>query len=119
MKTNNNTMHNFFTEAKNLLGISGKTDNMDIPIWREVMRTAKALARVYVEEVTNSEPNPDIHYEITWGHENDNKIDGVWKDAVLLENKYTRLYFKNIDEDDQCDEFEYIKEIKAKTLKEN
>lgn len=106
-------MHNFFTEAKNMLGVSGKTDNMEHSIWREVMRLAKKLARAYVEEVTNAEPNLDIHYEITWGHENDNKIYGVWKDAVLLENKLTGLYFKNIDDDDGCDEFEYIKEIKA------
>ena len=113
MKANNNNMHNFFTEAKNLLGVSGKTDNMEHSIWREVMRTAKALARAYVEEVTNAEPNPDIHYEITWGHENDDKVDGVWKDAILLESELTGLYFKNIGDNDQCDEFEYIKEIKA------
>lgn len=47
MKTNN--MHNFFTEAKNLLGVSGKTNNMEHLIWKEVMYTAKALARAYVE----------------------------------------------------------------------
>ena len=113
METNNNNKHNFFTEAKNLLGVSGKTDNMEHSIWREVMRTAKQLARAYVEEVTNAEPNPDIHYEIIWGHENDNKIDGVWKDAILLESKWTGLYFKNLADNDQCDEFEYIKEIKV------
>lgn len=112
METSNNTMHNFFKEAKDLLGVSGKLGNMSHPIWREVMRTAKQLARAYVEEVTNAEPNPDIHYEITWGHENDNKIDGVWKDAILLESKWTGLYFKNLGDNDQCDEFEYIKEIK-------
>lgn len=114
MKTNNNTMHNFFTEAKNMLGVSGKTNTMSHTICREVMRMAKKLARAYVDEVTNSEPCPDIHYEITWGHENDDKVDGVWKDAILLENKYTGLYFKNIGDNDQCDEFEYIKEIKKK-----
>lgn len=112
MKTNNDNMHNFFTEAKNMLGVSGKTDNMEHSIWREVMRLAKKLARAYVEEVTNAEPSPDIHYEITWGHENNDKIDGVWKDTILLENKWTGLYFKNLGDNDQCDEFEYIKEIK-------
>lgn len=113
METHSNTTHNFFTEAKNLLGVKGNTNDMGMPIWREVMRTAKALARAYVEEVTNNEPSPDIHYEITWGHENGNNIDGVWKDAVLLESKWTGLYFKNIADNDECDEFEYIKEIKA------
>lgn len=113
----NTNKHNFFAEAKNMLGVSGKTDNMSRPIYREVMRTAKMLARTYVEEMTNAKPTPDIHYEITWGHENDNKVDGVWKDAVLLESKYTGLYFKNIGDNDQCDEFEYIKEIKAITIK--
>ena len=106
-------MHNFFTEAKNMLGVSGKTDNMEHSIWREVMRLAKTLARAYVEEVTNAEPNPVIHYEITWGHENDDNVDSVWKDAILLESELTGLYFKNIGDNDQCDEFEYIKEIKA------
>lgn len=104
--------HNFFTEAKNELGISGNTDDMDIPIWREVMRHAKDLARKYVDEVTGANPDPDVHYKITWGHENDEKIDGVWEDAVLLENDLTGLYFKNLAGDDQCDEFEYIKEIR-------
>lgn len=113
METNNNTTHNFFTEAKNMLGVTGNTNNMSHPIWREVMRTAKKLARAYVEEVIHAEPNPDIHYEITWGHENDDKVDGVWKDAILLESKLTGLYFKNIGDNDQCDEFEYIKEIKT------
>lgn len=114
MKANNNNMHNFFTEAKNMLGVSGKTDNMEHSIWREVKRLTKKLARAYVEEVTKAEPSPDIHYEIIWGHENNDNIDGVWKDAVLLENKWTGLYFKNIADNDQCDEFEYIKEIKTK-----
>lgn len=36
-----------------------------------------------------------------------------WKDAVLLESKWTGLYFKNLADNDQCDEFEYIKEIKV------
>lgn len=113
METNNNTTHNFFTEAKNMLGVTGKTVNMSHPIRIEVMRTAKKLARAYVEEVTNAEPNPDIHYEITWGHENDDNVDSVWKDTILLEDKLTGLYFKNIGDNNQCDEFEYIKEIKA------
>jgi len=113
MKSNNNNMHNFFTEAKNMLGVSGKTDNMEHSIWREVIRLSKKLARAYVEEVTNAEPSPDIHYEIIWGYENNDKVDGVWKDAILLEDKLTGLYFKNLDDNDQCDEFEYIKEIKA------
>ena len=112
MNANDNTIHNFFTEAKNILGVTGKTVNMSHPIWIEVMRLAKKLARAYVEEVTNSEPNPNIHYEITWGHENDDKVDGVWKDAILLEDKWTGLYFKDLVGNDQCDEFEYIKEIK-------
>lgn len=110
-------MNNFFTEAKNMLGVSGNTHNMNHQIWRELMRLAKKLGRAYVEEVTNAEPNPDIHYEITWGHENDDKVDGVWKDAILLESRYTGLYFKDLIGNDQCDEFEYIKEIKKITEK--
>ena len=105
-------MHNFFTEAKNMLGVSGNTYNMEHSIREKVMSRAKQLARAYVEEMTNAEPNPDIHYEITWGHENNDNVDGVWKDAILLKSKWTGLYFKNLDDNDQCDEFEYIKEIK-------
>ena len=56
---------------------------------------------------------PEIRADIEKNLENNDKIDGVWKDAILLESQWTGLYFKNLADNDQCDEFEYIKEIKV------
>ena len=104
--------HNFFTEAKMALGVYGSTDTMSDAIRREVMRETKERAKKYVDEETGANPDPDVHYKVTWGHENNENIDGVWDDAVLLEDELTGLYFKNLADGERCDEFEYIKEIR-------
>lgn len=109
--------HNFFEEAKKELGISGKISEMSIEIDRIVTRKAKELARQYVDDTVlfNDErkfdPDTEVHYKISWGSQHHDEVNEVWEDAVFIDSELTGLYCKNLATDDECDEFEYIKEI--------
>lgn len=109
--------HNFFEEAKKILGVSGKTNDMAREIRQMVIGKAKELARKYVNDTVlfkdteHQEPYAEVHYQITWGVENSENISEVWHDAVFKDSEWTGLYCKSLETDDECDEFEYIKEI--------
>lgn len=110
-------IHNFFDEAKKSLGISGKTSEMAREISKMVLRKAKELARQYINDTVlfkdaeHEVPYAEVHYKISWGSENHDDVSEVWKDAVFKDSEWTGLYCKNLETDDECDEFEYIKEI--------
>ena len=110
-------IHNFFDEAKKNLGISGTICEMDREIGKMVTRKAKELARQYVNDTVlfkdaeHMDPYREVHYKISWGSENHNNVSEVWNDAVFRDCKWTGLYCKNVATDNECDEFEYIKEI--------
>ena len=109
--------HNFFEEAKKTLGVSGKTSDMAREISRMVTAKAKELARKYVNDTVlfkdaeHQEPYAEVHYQIFWGVENRENLSEVWHDAVFAYSEWTGLYCKSLETDDECDEFEYIKEI--------
>ena len=111
-------MHNFFTEAKNELGVSGKISEMSREIDKMVTRKTKELARKYVNDTVifkdaeHVEPDAEVHYKISWGSENHDNVSEVWEDAVFMNSTWGGLYCKNLATDDACDEFEYIKEIR-------
>lgn len=109
--------HNFFEEAKKNLGISGNVSEMAREISKMVTRKAKELARQYVDDTVlfkdaeHEIPYAEVHYKISWGSEHNDDVKEVWKDAVFKDSEWTGLYCKNLETDDECDEFEYIKEI--------
>lgn len=109
--------HNFFDEAKKNLGISGKISEMAREISKTVLWKAKDLARQYINDTVlfkdaeHEVPYAEVHYKISWGSENHDDVSEVWKDAVFKDSEWTGLYCKNLETDDECDEFEYIKEI--------
>jgi len=109
--------HNFFEEAKKELGVSGKISEMAREIDKMVTRKAKELARRYVNDTVlfkdaeHVEPYAEVHYKIAWGSENHDAVSEVWNDAVFRDSEWAGLYCKNLATDDECDEFEYIKEI--------
>lgn len=112
-------MHNFFNEAKKELGISGKISEMAGEIDRIVTRKAKELARQYINETVlfnddgkwKYDPDTEVHYKISWGSQHHDEVNEVWEDAVFKGSEWTGIYCKNLTNDDECDEFEYIKEI--------
>lgn len=116
--TVNQNLHNFFTEAKNALGIYGNIDGMVSDIGKQVYRTAKELSRQYVDETVmfkdaeHIEPDQEVHYKISWGKERGEAVTEIWDDAVFADDELTGLYCLNVATDERCDEFEYIKEIK-------
>lgn len=109
--------HNFFEEAKKELGVSGKIYEMARKISKMVTMKAKELARQYVDDTVlfkdaeHVEPYEEVHYKIAWGSENHDAVEEVWNDAVFKDSTWGGLYCKNLATDDECDEFEYIKEI--------
>lgn len=109
--------HNFFEEAKKNLGISGNISEMTREISKMVTRKAKELARQYVDDTVlfrdaeHEIPYAEVHYKISWGSEHNDDVKEVWKDAVFKDSEWTGVYCKNLETDDECDEFEYIKEI--------
>lgn len=113
-------MHNFFDEAKKELGISGNIPEMSREISKMVTRKVKELARQYVNDTVlfkdaeHEVPYAEVHYKISWGSQHHDEVNEVWEDAVFRASDWTGLYCKNLANDDECDEFEYIKEIVRK-----